>query len=118
MLFLAGFFVPPIEEQKDLVHKIAVLADEYHQDPELALKIIRCEGWNHLATGDNKNLKDGIHWSTDIGWWQINDYYHRNRALKLGFDISDPDQNLKYGMLLLKEEGTKPWLASAKCWNR
>lgn len=122
MLFWWGLLVSPSpsdlsQEQIELIHKVAVLADEYHQDPALALRIIKCEGGlRYDAVG--KNYINGEVWSRDKGPWQINDYYHYKTALSRGFDIHEPNQNLEYGMMMLKEEGTAPWKASQNCWSR
>lgn len=98
--------------------RIVEMAEEYHQDGALALKIIQCE--SRMYNGkNNQNLdKDGNVWSTDIGPWQINNYYHQARMLSLGLDIYDTEDNLHYGFMLLTEQGTQPWKASAYCWKK
>ena len=108
--------IPKIEKNFDSeIHRLAV---KYKQNEPLARKIIECEGIAYKAKGNNKNVgKNGVVWSTDIGWWQINDYYHKESAYKLGFDINNEWDNLEYGFIVLSEQGTKPWLASKYCWN-
>lgn len=97
-----------------LVDKLAV---KYGQNVALAKAVIKCESSSdHSRKGFNYN--DGKLWSTDVGYWQLNDYYHQEAAKKLGFDIYDWKGNLEYGFLLMKNEGLKPWEASRHCWSK
>lgn len=99
--------------------QVSELAKEYGQDPVLALKIIKCEGLRYKTLGNNQNLDaNGNVWSTDIGPWQINNYFHERTALSMGLDIYDFSDNLRYGFVLLSREGTAPWSASRYCWNK
>ncbi len=97
-------------EKKDLIHRVVLLSEEYHQDTKLALSIIKCESNFDFALHKNKNG------TIDSGFWQINST-HRKEALARGFDISDPYQNLEFGMAMLKENGTSPWVSSSVCWG-
>lgn len=97
---------------------ITYLAKKYKQDEKLARKIISCEGQAYKQIGNNKNLdKNGNVWSVDVGWWQINDFYHESSAKKIGLDIHNEYDNLEYGFILLSTQGTKPWSASKSCWS-
>ena len=87
-------------------------------DPELAIAVIHCEGARYKKVGNNKNYRDGVHWSTDIGWFQINDYYHDAHARVLKLDIHNDRHNIIYGVWLMSKEGTTPWKASEKCWKK
>lgn len=83
------------------------------------MKIIQCEGARYQFSGNNKNLdKDGKVWSTDVGPWQINDYFHEARAQSMGLNIYNTEDNLRYGFILMEENGTRDWLASRYCWNK
>ena len=101
-------------ERHNLIYKIA---PAYGVDPELAIAITYCEGSSYKRVGNNKNIKDGQHWSTDVGWWQINDYYHEARAMGMGLDIRNDKDNIIYGLFLLGTEGVNHWKASKNCWN-
>ena len=104
---------------QSLQEKINALAKEYGQNPVLAYNIIKCEGLRYKTLGNNQNLDEyGNVWSTDIGPWQINDYYHEKTMAKLGLNIHDLDDNLRYGFILLSTQGTQPWSASRYCWNK
>jgi len=98
------------------VHHLAL---KYGQDEELARKIIACES-QYKQGNTHKNLQeDGTVWSTDWGYWQINDYWHLDEAKSQGYDIRyNWQHNLEYGFKMLKSEGTTPWNASKYCWNK
>lgn len=101
---------------KTLDTEITRLSGEYGISESLARKIIDCEG-KIYGNVDNKNYRNGVHWSTDVGPWQINDFYHKARMDSLGLNIYDKYDNLEFGFMLLREQGTKPWSASKHCWN-
>lgn len=97
-----------------------LLAEKYGQDTNLAREIIRCESrFDENARNDNYDKK-GIYWSSDWGYWQINDYWHVEDAKKLGLDvINNWEDNLEYGFIILKRDGAMAhWSASAHCWNK
>ena len=56
-------------------------------------------------------------WSVDIGVMQINDYFHEQKALELGLNIYDNEDNIAYGALLMSKQGLSPWSSSKKCWG-
>jgi len=98
------------------VHRLAV---KYGVSESLSREIIRCEGEAYKTKGNNQNISNttGQVWSEDVGYWQINNYYHQVPAKALGFDIYDDWDNLEYGFRLLATQGTKPWKASQYCWG-
>ena len=105
-----------VDDYSNLITAMAALADV---DADLALRIIACES-NFVADATNDNyLEDGTLWSTDWGYWQINDYYHLGTAQEMNLSIIDsPLDNLLFGFLLLKRDGAmQHWSASSPCWN-
>lgn len=117
------YIAPPQIAKKTIVKtfdsEVHRLALKYKQNETLARDIIRCEGLMYQTKGNNKNYdKNGLWWSTDLGWWQINDFYHLASAKKLGFNINNEWDNLEYGFILLSQKGTAPWSASAYCWSK
>jgi len=128
VIFFALFFVSlPALADFNLEEKINELSEKYEVDAQKARAIIFCES-NFVATSTNKNFRlkeylttngDSIWikylWSTDLGYWQINDYYHEKTANSLGFNIYDEWEGLEYGFYLFKKEGIKPWRASKEC---
>jgi hypothetical protein len=59
-----------------------------------------------------------VHWSTDYGIMQVNDYYHKDTMIKLGWNIYDEYDSLEYGIMLLSRDGTRHWKASQYCWSK
>jgi len=111
--------VPIINIVKTFDSEVTRLALKYGQSEKLARKIISCEGKLYKVRGNNINYtKSGVAWSVDVGWWQINDYYHKKTAIKRGLNIYNEWDNLEYGFWLLKTQGTPPWSASKKCWSK
>jgi len=79
--------------------------------------IIKCESKAYpKAINENINKK-GVVWSRDYGPFQINDYFHKVPAEKMGLSIYDLEDNIEYGAYLLSKNGTQPWKASSYCWK-
>jgi hypothetical protein len=124
---------PPEELQivieKTFDSEVERLAKKYNQDPSLARAIIKCESLQYGSKAENKNyIKEWneelgtttmVYWSSDWGWFQVNDYYHREDAKKAGYDfINNKWDNLEYGFILLSKQGRAPWKASSACTDR
>jgi len=112
---------PPLEVieakvEQPLNVRIEALATKYGVDVSVANRIIKCES-SFKENAFNKNIKDGVHWSTDFGYFQVNDFFHEKEMIKIGLDIHTPNDNLEYGFYLLQRDGTRHWKASSKCWN-
>lgn len=119
---LAGFF---------LLTKIAVAPitiSEAHEvetvdfiTPELKT-ICACESvgnWNAEPTQTrNGKLLRGRTTPEDVGACQINEHYHLENAKKLGFNIYLWTGNVGYANYLMTTQGTRPWSASKKCWDK
>lgn len=105
-----------LAEVEEMVHKLNTtgFGDDF------ILKIIKCEG--ELYNNEwqpNYNIRNGVVWSTDYGPLQVNDFYHKKDMEKLGLDITVWQDSLKYGLMLLKRDGTRHWNASRDiCWNK
>jgi len=107
--------MPQVKTFDSEVHRLAL---KYKVNETLARKIISCEGKMYKKLGNNQNYKNGKVWSTDVGFWQINDYFHQATAKKMGLNIYNDWGNLEYGFWLFSKEHTKPWLASFGCWSK
>ncbi|HLC78042.1 MAG TPA: hypothetical protein VJH92_02870 [Candidatus Nanoarchaeia archaeon] len=117
VLLATAFNIPSREvyavEVLSLEEKIDKLALEYHVNPLVAHAIISCESnYKEEARGTMAVV------GTDIGTWQINSYFHKESANKRGLNIYNSDENLRYGMILLFENGTAPWKSSKPCWSK
>lgn len=118
---LAAILLAPCGASADtmrLQERIRSYAAEYGVDAVTADAIIYCEStYRPAAIHENRVGTTTRVWSRDWGYWQLNDHYQKTDALKAGFDITDPDQNLEYGFIILSEKGTAPWSASRPCWQ-
>lgn len=108
-------------EQKEIVYTIDELitkySKEYTVDEVLVRKIISCESSMYGEAVNHNKDKNGVVWSTDWGLMQVNDYFHEATMSKLGLDVHSTIDSLKYGIMMLKSQGTSPWKASQKCWS-
>lgn len=113
LALLLLLFIPLISFASfDLDGEISRFAVKYHQDAKLAARILYCE-----SRRDNSaiNLSSAV--GEDVGFFQINTYWHQKTAEAMGLDIYSPEDNLEYGFYLMSKEGTQPWNASKKCWG-
>lgn len=89
---------------------------EYYRDTPILAEIARCETrFRHIGRGGR--IIRGELSVDDIGVMQINEFYHGERADKLGFDLHALEGNLSYAKWLYQREGITPWLPSAQCWQ-
>lgn len=90
---------------------------KYFEDIPVMAEISRCEsGFIHLLY-DGSVLTGKVD-PRDLGVMQINTGYHAEEAKKLGLDLTKFEDNMAYARSLYTAEGTKPWLASARCWHK
>ena len=54
----------------------------------------------------------------DVGKFQINEHFHKERAQKMGLDIYNEHDNETYALVLYKENGTRDWRSSQSCWKK
>ena len=92
------------------VHRLSI---KYHQNELLARKIIYCES-RSIPSARNLQAVVGV----DVGYWQINTFYHLAGAKVVGLDIYNQWENLEYGFILLSNQGTRPWNWSKPCWSK
>lgn len=77
--------------------------------------VAECESGHKQFKEDGSLLRGGEN-PQDVGIFQINEYYHNDRAVGLGIDIKTTEGNLTYAKRLYDEQGTRPWVASRECW--
>ena len=88
----------------------------YFSDTPILAEVARCE--SAFRQFDSKgNPIRGIENASDVGMMQINEYYHGERAEKLGHDLDTLEGNLAFAKFLYKKQGTAPWSASRPCWG-
>lgn len=131
--------IPAVEKELTFDEKFSLLAVKYGVKESSARAIIGCESkWKPDAVGLNWKYKKkldelgnvvlGINgkpllvkdyvWSKDIGYWQINTFYHQKDMAAKGWDIYDPEDNLEAGFYLFSKQGAKPWAWSAHCHHQ
>ena len=107
------------DKVRTLDSEIIRLSKQYavsEKNQKVIRKIIACESANNpLAINKNKD-SGGEVWSLDIGYFQINNYFHQKTMEKLGLDIENQWDNLEYGFILIDKNGFRDWKASQKCW--
>lgn len=88
----------------------------YFAETPILAEIARCES-SFRQVDKAGNLLRGEVNKSDVGLMQVNEHYHGEKALDLGFDLTTVNGNLAYAKYLYDKEGTKPWNASKKCWS-
>jgi hypothetical protein len=88
----------------------------YFKDLPVMIQIARCESTFRHTLADGTVLKGKVD-PADTGVMQINMRYHGEKARELGLNLLDMYDNMAYARDLYKRLGTKPWVASASCWN-
>ena len=89
---------------------------QYFEDIPILIQIARCESGFRQYDKYGEVLR-GLVNSSDVGVFQINKYYHSDRAESLGLDLNTIEGNMAYARDLYNREGTQPWSASKKCWS-
>lgn len=90
---------------------------EYFNDIPVMIQIARCESTFRHTLADGTVLRGKVD-SRDTGVMQINTYYHGQTAEQLGLNLEDLYDNMAYARELYERQGTRPWSASAPCWNK
>ncbi len=108
-----------IEINKELIldAEINRLSKKYNVSSSTVRAVAKCESQLYGSAINYNRLPDGTVWSTDKGYLQINDYYHKDTMKRLGLDWNDEWDSLEYGIMMMSEQGLSPWKASAQCWR-
>lgn len=107
--------VSPVETSLELISRL--IADRSTSTRHLLIQIARCEsGIRHFK--DDGTLLYSHYGTPDVGLYQINETYHLKASRDLGFDIYDPEGNVRYALYLFDQSGTAPWNASKPCWQK
>jgi hypothetical protein len=89
----------------------------YFSDIPIMANVARCESHFRHSNPQTGAVLTGIVNPSDIGVMQINRVYHEETALRMGLNIFTLEGNLAYARYLYEQQGTRPWSASAYCWN-
>lgn len=79
------------------------------------IKIARCESGFNLDP-NAININNDKHKSMDVGIFQINTYWHRDRVTVK--EMLDPVKNIDFAYQLLSEQGFNPWNSSKNKWSK
>lgn len=90
---------------------------EYFADIPLMAEVAKCESRFRQFENDGSIFRGKIN-DRDVGAMQINEYYHKDRAGKLGYNLHTLKGNMDYARLLYKEQGAQPWVSSSPCWKK
>jgi len=85
--------------------------------PPILERIAFCESGNRQFDEDGHIIRGSVH-PPDTGRFQINKAVHATSARELGFDLDTLEGNTAFAVHLYEEQGTRPWKASEKCWNK
>ena len=89
----------------------------YFAETPILAEISGCESGFRQSDQAGNVLRGKVN-KSDVGLMQVNEYYHGQKALDLGFNLDTVDGNLAYAKYLYEKEGTAPWSASEKCWGK
>lgn len=113
--------LPQDKKKEERTIKKSMTVEEYvrnyFSDIPVMVEIARCESRfrQHDKNGD---VLRGVVNDLDRGVMQINEYYHNEDSLKLGYDILTIEGNTAYARYLFEKYGVKPWSSSAPCWAK
>ncbi len=97
--------------------EVEAFVRSYFKDIPIMVQIARCESMFRHSFADGSVLRGRVD-SADTGVMQINLRYHDKRAQSLGLDVRTLEDNLAYARNLYEKQGTRPWNASAPCWQK
>jgi len=89
----------------------------YFAETPVLARVSKCESQYRQFDVSGQILRGRVN-GADVGLMQINEKYHATKAQALGLDLETIDGNLAYAKHLYEAEGTTPWGASSKCWDR
>lgn len=104
------YVAPPEPEPKDPLKA-------FYDEAPVMEKVAWCESREKQSARRKNFTEDGRHWSTDVGLFQINDFYWKEKSEELGYDIYTKEGNIKMARWLYERHGTDPWEWSAGCWR-
>ena len=89
----------------------------YFSDISVMVEVARCESRFRQYDKTGGVLRGEVN-SLDRGVMQINEHYHGEDSLKLGYDILTIEGNTAYARYLYEKYGLRPWKSSSSCWGK
>lgn len=105
----------PLHEVYDVKTVKEAIINEFGTSSAM-LEVARCESQYRQYNNDDSVLRGKID-NRDTGIFQINEKYHLDKSLQLGYSIYTVEGNIKMARYLYDKYGTQPWLASKSCWK-
>lgn len=90
---------------------------EYFSDIPVMVDVAKCESGFKQFNSDGSVIR-GVSNSQDVCVMQINEKYHADTAIRLGYNLYTLDGNMAYARYLYQTQGTAPWKYSSHCWNK
>lgn len=106
----------PTEVTAQPIASVEQYVNTYFADTPILAKVAKCESRFRQYDSKGNPMRGMVR--EDVGVMQINEYYHKDTADKLGLDIHTLDGNIAYAKYLYDKEGTAPWSASQSCWSK
>ena len=91
------------------------LREQYIDEPIL-VDIARCESTFRQFDAHGDIIRGKIN-KADVGVMQINEKYHADEAVRLGYNIYTVEGNVAFAKYLYEKYGSDPWSSSSKCWS-
>lgn len=101
---------------KPTSYDVEAYIQNYFSDVPVMRKIAWCESRNTQFLADGSVIR-GWQNPADVGAFQVNETYHKQDAVKLGFDLHTLEGNAAYARHLYLTQGTAPWIYSQPCWG-
>ena len=89
---------------------------EQFRDEPILIDIARCESTYRQFDVNGDIIRGKVN-AKDVGVMQINERYHAEDSVKLGFNIYTTEGNVAFAKNLYKKYGSQPWSSSEKCWG-
>jgi hypothetical protein len=71
--------------------------------------------FNHYKNGE---VIRGVYNKYDLGLFQVNELYHKEKAQEMNLRLESPEGNIKYAVWLYTHKGTSPWKWSKHKWSK
>lgn len=98
---------------KSIEEKIREKAREYKVDPELAVRISKCESGLVITAKNKTSSASGLY------QWLDSSFLHYAKIYNLPLDKkNDPDVQIELTMKVLKDGGISNWNESKSCWSK
>lgn len=92
------------------------IASKFFKNHPSMIKVAFCESSLEHTENDG-TVKRGDVDPRDTGLMQINKGYHQRDAARMGLNLNEIHDNMRYALYLYKRDGLQPWNASKPCWD-